>query len=167
MAKPGNLSYNPVMIRKITVRGIVLHEGKLLCAKLKPYKESLQKHGNDYWCIPGGGLDENETLVEGVEREMIEETGIKPVVGSLLYVQQFVQGEREFIEFFFHITNSEAYLNIDLSKTSHGEKEIEEIGFIDPASNYVLPKFLSGEDIGTFAASNAPTRIFCPMEDKD
>lgn len=93
------------MMRRITVRGIVLYEGKLLCAKLKPYKDSLQKHGNDYWCIPGGGLDEGETLMAGVEREMIEETGIKPVVGNLLYVQQFVQGEREFIEFFFHVTN--------------------------------------------------------------
>lgn len=163
MAKSGNLSYNPVMIRKITVRGIVLHEGKLLCAKLKPYKDSLQKHGNEYWCIPGGGLDEGETLIAGVEREMIEETGIKPVVGSLLYVQQFVQGEREFIEFFFHITNSEDYLHIDLSKTTHGEEEIEEIGLVDPATTYVLPKFLSTVDLEDFAASNAPTRIFYEM----
>lgn len=167
MVKPDNLGYNPVMIRKITVRGIVLHEGKLLCAKLKPYKDSLQKHSNDYWCIPGGGLEEGETLVEGVEREMIEETGIKPTVGNLLYVQQFIQGEREFIEFFFHITNCQDYLNIDLSKTTHGEEEIEEIGFIDPATNYVLPKFLSSEDISTFAASNAPTRLFYPMKNKD
>lgn len=163
MAKSGNLGYNPVMIRKITVRGVVLHEGKLLCARLKPYKNSLQKHGNDYWCIPGGGLDEGETLIAGVKREMIEETGIKPVVGNLLYVQQFVQGEREFIEFFFHITNSADYLNIDLSKTTHGEEEIEEINFIDPAINYVLPRFLSSEDLFHHTASNGPTRIFYEM----
>jgi len=163
MAKSGNLSYNPVMIRKITVRGIVLHEDKLLCAKLKPYKDSLQKHGNDYWCIPGGGLDEGETLVAGVEREMVEETGVEPVVGNLLYVQQFVQGNQEYIEFFFHIINSEDYLHIDLSKTTHGEEEIEEIGFIDPTTMYVLPKFLSTEDLEDFAASNVPTRIFYEM----
>ena len=164
MAKLGSLSYNPVMIRKITVRGIVVHEGKLLCARLKTYKDSLQKHGNDYWCTPGGGLDEGETLVAGVEREMIEETGIKPVVGNLLYVQQFVQGEREFIEFFFHITNSADYLNIDLSKTTHGEEEIEEIGFINPADNYVLPKFLTTEGLKDFAASGEPTKIFSIMD---
>lgn len=166
MVIPGNLGYNPLMIRKITVRGIVLHQGKLLCAKLKPYKDSLQKHGNDYWCIPGGGLEEGETLVAGVEREMIEETGIKPTVGKLLYVQQFIQGEREFIEFFFHVTNGEDYLHIDLSKTTHGEEEIEQIGFVDPATTYVLPKFLSTEDLEDFAASNASTRIFYEMKDK-
>jgi 8-oxo-dGTP diphosphatase len=166
MVKLGNLGYNPDMIRKITVRGVVLHEGRLLCAKLRPYKESLQKHGNDYWCIPGGGLEEGETLIEGVEREMVEETGIKPIVGNLLYVQQFVQGEREFIEFFFHITNSQDYLSIDLSKTSHGEEEIEKIDFIDPTTNYVLPKFLSSEDLNSFATSNEPTRIFYEIKDK-
>jgi ADP-ribose pyrophosphatase YjhB (NUDIX family) len=166
MVNPGNLSYNPVMIRKITVRGIVLHEGKLLCAKLKPYKDRLQKQSNHYWCIPGGGLEEGETLAEGVEREMIEETGIQPVVGNLLYVQQFVQDKREYIEFFFHIANGEDYLHIDLSKTTHGEEEIEEIRFIDPTTHYVLPKFLSSEDLINFAASNAPTRIFYPMKDK-
>jgi len=165
MANLGKVGYNPVMIRKITVRGLVLHEGKLLCAKLKPYKDSLQKHGNDYWCLPGGGLDEGEALVAGVEREMVEETGIKPVIGNLLYIQQFVQGEREFIEFFFHITNGEDYLDIDLSKTTHGEEEIEEIGFINPANSYVLPKFLSTDDLEDFVASNTPTRIFYEMGD--
>jgi ADP-ribose pyrophosphatase YjhB (NUDIX family) len=148
------------MIRKITVRGVVLHEGKLLCARLRPYKDSLQKHGNDYWCTPGGGLDEGEALRAGIEREMIEETGIKPVVGNLLYVQQFVQGDREFIEFFFHVTNDEDYLNIDLSKTTHGEEEIEKIGFVDPATTHVLPSFLTTEKLEEFAVSGQPTKIF-------
>lgn len=147
------------MIRKISVRGVALHEGKLLCVRLKPYKDSLQTHGNDYWCLPGGSLDEGETLVAGVEREMIEETGIKPIVGNLLYVQQFAQGEREFIEFFFHITNNQDYLNIDLSKTTHGEEEIEEIAFVDPATTYVLPKFLSTEKLEDVARQGSSTRV--------
>src|SRR6266498_735769 len=145
------------MIRHVTVRGIVLHDGKLLCVRLKAYKDSLQKHGNDYWCLPGGGLDESETLVAGVEREMIEETGVKPIVGNLLYVQQFAQGEREFIEFFFHITNSGDYLHIDLSKTTHGEEEIEEIDFVDTATTHILPEFLSAEKLEDVARRGGPT----------
>lgn len=137
-----------------------MHEGKLLCVRLKAYKDSLQKHGNDYWCLPGGGLDKGETLVTGTEREMIEETGVKPVVGNLLYVQQFTQGEQDYIEFFFHITNSEGYLHIDLSKSTHGEEEIEEIDFVDPATTRLLPEFLTIEELEEFAASNGPTRIF-------
>lgn len=146
------------MMRHVTIRGIVLYEGKLLCVRLKPYKEHL-KRDNSCWCLPGGGLDEGESLVAGVEREMIEETGIKPVVGNLLYVQQFAHGEKDYLEFFFHITNGEDYLNIDLSKTTHGLEEIEEIGFIDPANMHVLPEFLKTENI-VEQVEGLPTKVF-------
>jgi ADP-ribose pyrophosphatase YjhB (NUDIX family) len=147
------------MVRRISVRGIVLREGKLLCVRLNPYKNHLRRD-NDYWCLPGGGLDEGETLLNGVEREMIEETGVKPVVGNLLYVQQFAYEDKDYIEFFFHIKNAEDYLHIDLSKTTHGELEIAEIDFIDPTAKRVLPEFLQTESLADVAASNGPTKIF-------
>jgi ADP-ribose pyrophosphatase YjhB (NUDIX family) len=140
------------MIRRVTVRGIVLHENKLLCVRLKPYKEHL-KRDNSYWCLPGGGLDEGEALVAGIEREMIEETGIRPVIGNLLYVQQFLHGDKDYLEFFFHITNDEDYLDVDLSKTTHGLEEIEEIGFIDPAAEHILPEFLKTEPLSSHVIS--------------
>jgi 8-oxo-dGTP diphosphatase len=149
------------MTRRVTVRGIVLHDGKLLCVRLKPYKEHL-KRDNSYWCLPGGGLDEGESLVAGVEREMVEETGIKPVVGNLLYVQQFTHSEKHYLEFFFHITNGEDYLEIDLSKTTHGLEEIEEIGFIDPANNHVLPEFLKTENL-VGQVANVSTKVISRM----
>src|SRR6476620_9906846 len=115
-----------IVPRRISVRAIALNEGKLLCCKLKPYKGSLQAEGSkNYWCLPGGGLDPGEALVDGMRREMVEETGIEPVIGNLLYIQQFSFKGVEYLEFFFHITNAEDYLHIDLSKTSHGEAEIE------------------------------------------
>lgn len=140
------------MIRRTSVRGIALLDGKLLCVR--------HKNGADYWALPGGGLDEGEALVAGIEREMIEETGIKPVIGSLLYVQQFSEAGTEYLEFFFHITNSQDYLNVDLSKTTHGELELEAIGFVDPAKTRVLPEFLTTEDLNAFIISKGPTRIF-------
>lgn len=146
------------MIRRVTVRGIVLHDGKLLCVKLKPYKDHL-KRDNSYWCLPGGGLDESEALAEGIRREMLEETGVEPVVGSLLYVQQFTHGDKDYLEFFFHITNSEDYLNIDLSKSTHGLEEIEEIGFIDPTGTKILPEFLATEPLEEVATADGPTRV--------
>ena len=146
------------MIRRVTVRGIVLHEGKLLCVRLKSYKDHL-KRDNSYWCLPGGGLDEGEALVDGIRREMLEETGIMPVVGNLLYVQQFTHGEKDYLEFFFHITNREDYMDIDLSKSTHGLEEIEEIGFINPATTHILPDFLKTEDLVQMAESAATTKI--------
>lgn len=146
------------MIRRVTVRGIVLHNGKLLCVRLKPYKEHL-KRDNSYWCLPGGGLDEGEPLAVGIEREMIEETGVKPVIGNLLFVQQFMHGEKDYLEFFFHVANGEEYLDIDLSKTTHGLEEIEEIGFIDPASHHVLPEFLKSANLADLAKPDWSTKV--------
>jgi len=145
-------------MRRVTVRGMVLREGKLLCVKLKPYKDHL-KRDNSYWCLPGGGLDEGESLVAGVEREMVEETGVKPVVGDLLYVQQFTHGEKEYLEFFFHITNAEDYIAIDLSKTTHGMEEIEAIDFVDPKLTHLLPEFLKTEPLDEHIAGNESTKI--------
>lgn len=145
------------MIRRISVRGVVLHEGKLLCVRLKAYKEHL-KRDNSYWCLPGGGLDDGEALVDGVKREMLEETGVEAQVGDLLYVQQFSHGEKDYLEFFFHITNSQDYIDIDLAKSTHGETEIEEIEFVDPKTVRVLPEFLATENL-TDQANDTPTKV--------
>jgi ADP-ribose pyrophosphatase YjhB (NUDIX family) len=154
------LWYYDGMIRRISVRGIVLRDGKLLGVRLKPYHGSLRENNDDsYWCLPGGGLDEGEALIAGMEREMIEETGVKPVVGNLLYVQQFIHGEKDYLEFFFHIMNSRDYLDIDLATTTHGMKEIEEIGFIDTATARILPEFLATEALEERATSKAPVKI--------
>lgn len=148
-----------MLTRRVSVRGIVLYDNKLLCAKLKPYKGSLFKATDSYWCLPGGSLDEAEPLLAGIEREMIEETGIKPVVGKLLYVQQFTHSGKDYLEFFFHITNGHDYLNIDLSKTSHGDIEIAEIGFVDPGETYILPDFLDMNELLSLAQGDSPTQI--------
>ncbi len=38
------------------------------------------------WSLPGGKLEEDETLAEGVAREVREETGLEIEVGRLLYI---------------------------------------------------------------------------------
>jgi 8-oxo-dGTP diphosphatase len=149
------------MERKITTRGVVLHNGKLLCVKLNQYKGAMPGAGG-YWCIPGGKLEAGESVIDGVKREMFEETGVEPVVGNLLYVQQFEHNGVEFIEFFFHVTNSEDYLDIDLAKSSHGIEEIAEIDFIDPAQHNVKPLFFSHESLQEDAAKGV-TKFFANL----
>lgn len=146
------------MRRKITTRGIVFYDGKLLCARLKNYRDGTEGQ-KDYWCIPGGGLKFGESILDGVEREMIEETGIKPQIGNLLYVQQYNDNGTDFIEFFFNITNPKDYLNIDLAKTTHGEIEIAQIDFVDPANTYILPEFLSTDKLQEIIRDSSPTRV--------
>jgi len=146
------------MKQRVSVRGIIIHDDALLCVRLKPYNPK-GTFGSTFWCVPGGGLDEGESLVDGIERELIEETGIQPVVGNLLFIQQFSLSGIEQLEFFFHITNSKAYLKIDLTKTTHGQKEIAEIAFIDPTKFPVLPEFLKTESLSNIT-SQTPTKIF-------
>ena len=131
------------MDRRITTRGVIYKNGKIFAQKLKRGEGTT-----DYWCTPGGGLDPSESLHDGLVREMIEETGIAPEIGKLLYVQQYrEENGREYLEFFYHVTNVDDYETIDLANTTHGEIEVAEYDFIDPTTENILPKFLQTADI--------------------
>jgi ADP-ribose pyrophosphatase YjhB (NUDIX family) len=147
--------------RRITTRGIIFKDGKLLCQLLKPGADGAAR---EYWCTPGGGLDPDETLHDGLSREMIEETGIAPKIGRLLFVQQY-KGEShgelvEQLEFFFHVENPEDYHTIDLAATTHGELEIEHVEFVDPRRHEVLPAFLQSVDIQAYIDGKEPPLVY-------
>lgn len=148
------------MNRRVAVRGVITRDGKILAVRLKKYAGRATDDANDYWCTPGGGVDVGEPLLPALEREMIEELGVKPVIGKLLYVQQFVHGDTEQMEFFFHITNAADYAAVDLSKTTHGLVEIETVDFIDPAANRVLPQFLTEQLLDDATLAAATTKFF-------
>ena len=59
--------------RRVNVRGIIYKDGKLFCQQLN---DDLGKPHN-FWSVPGGGLNAKEPLVNAVEREIMEETGVK------------------------------------------------------------------------------------------
>jgi len=143
--------------RRINVRGIIFKNGTLLAQQLTP---SFEGDKRNYWCTPGGGLEEKESLKQGLTREIIEETGVTPQIGKLLFIQQFYDGKREKMEFFFHITNSDDFDNIDLAKTSHGLIEVEKTEFIDPTNHEILPDFLQTIDIQDYIANNKPVFIY-------
>lgn len=147
------------MNRRVAVRAIILHNGKLLCARLNNH-DGKTVTVTDYWSIPGGGVDIGEPLLPALERELVEELGIKPVVGNLLYVQQFIHKDTEQMEFFFHVTNTEDYLDIDPNSTTHGPIEIAALEFIDPGTEYVLPHFLASEPLAEHAASSGAPKFF-------
>ncbi len=142
------------MERRITVRGIIFKDGKLFAQKLK-----INDSERDYWCTPGGGLDPNESLYDGLVRELIEETGIMPKIGKLMFVQQYADPHKEFLEFFFHIENPEAYHTVDLASTTHGTIEVARCEFIDPSQQTILPAFLQTTDIATALSSTAPVIV--------
>ena len=155
------------MQRRVNVRGIIINDkGELFCQKLKANEQDER----GFWCTPGGGLDLGESLLDGLAREMIEETGIKPEVGSLLFIQQFAesgeqsaQGPSEQLEFFFHITNWQDYMAIDLKNTSHGQLEVSQCGFVDPKTTYILPRYLSEVDFNWLLDRTTPTQLLSEL----
>ncbi len=144
------------MIRRVTTRAVIIKNGMIFCVK----QRNSAGQTVDYWCTPGGGLDIREPLVTGLKREIIEETGVNPEIGNLVLIQQFVDSKgREQMEFFFHVTNADDFENIDLNKTTHGSHEIDEFGFVDPATTYILPKILRQIDLSNIDKIERPMII--------
>jgi ADP-ribose pyrophosphatase YjhB (NUDIX family) len=131
----------------VTTRALIIHSNKLLMCKLK--------HNHDFYCLPGGKLDPGETIEAGLERELIEETGIKPVIGQLAFINQFINAENHRIEFFFLVSNGADYANFDPSQGSHAF-EIADFKMTDPTDPQynLMPAFIRDRFAGLCTQGN-------------
>ena len=150
------------MERRINVRGIIIDEsGHVLAVK---HRNRDTGGESDFWAIPGGGLDIGESFNDGLIREFEEELGIKPSIGRLLFMQQFIFTHRngkqsEKMELLFHITNTMDFQrDIDLSVTTHGY-EISRVSFINPATSDLLPDFLQKLNMRTYVDTIQPVMM--------
>jgi ADP-ribose pyrophosphatase YjhB (NUDIX family) len=119
----------------VTIRALVIDQNQLLMVKHKPH--------HTYHALPGGRLEVGETIQDGLIRELIEETAVKPDVGKLIFINQFINATDHRVEFFFWIKNAADYRQADPTKATHGF-EIAEIlcsDAADPTLN-LLPEFL-------------------------
>ncbi len=73
----------------VGVGAIVIKDGRvLLVQRAAPPSQGL-------WAIPGGSLEAGETLQQGAEREIREETGITIRAGEPVYAFDFLQYDDE------------------------------------------------------------------------
>jgi ADP-ribose pyrophosphatase YjhB (NUDIX family) len=120
----------------IKVRGIILHDEKLLVVE--------HAHSN-FMALPGGHLEFGEDAITCLKRELIEELGIEPKIGKLLYINTFIDNKdkKQYVEFFFEIENGESYLDIEKLNRTHAH-ELAEIVWISRSDNInILPEALS------------------------
>jgi 8-oxo-dGTP pyrophosphatase MutT (NUDIX family) len=121
---------NPHSSFIIRARAIILNEGKLLIVKHSPT--------SDYYALPGGHLEPGETPNECAVREIVEELGMTPVLGRLLYVHIFKnKGVTDTVEFFFEVTNGADFLNLEGLERTHAF-ELAEVLWIDEKSDLNL-----------------------------
>ena len=119
----------------ITCRAVILYEGKLLLVR--------HPHDTSFAALPGGHLEYGEGLKECQKREVMEELGIEPDMGRLLYVNNFTQGDiRQSVEFFFEIKNSAQYAETKKLTGTHTH-ELAELVWASPDDDIkILPKKL-------------------------
>lgn len=102
----------------IKVRGVIVHAGKLLAVR--------HPHDTSFAALPGGHLEWGEDIKECLCREMIEELGVKPDIGKLLYINNFTQTDgKQYVEFCFEIKNGADYLDITNLIRSHAHEIVE------------------------------------------
>ena len=81
---------------RLAVRGIILHEGRLLLVNTWPGRD-------DFWSVPGGGVVAHASLSDNLRREIHEETGLSITVGAPCLVNEFHDPDGSFhqVDIFF------------------------------------------------------------------
>jgi len=101
----------------------------------------MLRHKGKTYDFPGGRMEWKESITQTLERELIEELGVLPEIGKLLYINTFLSNDKtEYVEFFFEVKNGKDYLSIDGLERTHAH-ELAEIIWISPSDDInMLPK---------------------------
>ena len=75
------------MEKRVSSRAIIIENGKLLAM----FRRKIKKDGSvkEYYVIPGGGLEDGETLEENVIRELKEEFNVDIEVVKFLSTEEY------------------------------------------------------------------------------
>lgn len=70
------------------------------CKVTSRYLYLLRSDKNPSWGVPGGKIERDESLFDGLERECMEEIGYFPIDAKLIPIQKFVNNNFTYHTFF-------------------------------------------------------------------
>lgn len=92
-----------------------------------------QKPGREpYWVLPGGRLEQEETIPECARREVAEETGLSARFSGILYVGEFLREGRHTVDVVARMeADGEASLGSDPEVAPDAEPTLRELRWVD------------------------------------
>lgn len=128
----------------IGVGGVVISDGRVLLVR----RGGPPLQGR--WSIPGGSLEVGETLIEGVQRELAEETGIDVRVRTLIEVFERIDrdasGKLQYhfvvLDYLCEATQGTARAGSDVTEVAWAAPaELEQYALTEIASRVILKAF--------------------------
>jgi mutator protein MutT len=83
-------------VPQVAVGAIVVNENALLMVRRS------HDPGKGLWSLPGGRVEQGESLVDAVRREVAEETGVEVEVGELAGILELPDTEPHYVILDFH-----------------------------------------------------------------
>jgi 8-oxo-dGTP diphosphatase len=121
---------------RVTARALIIEHEKLLC---------VSDEGT-YWYLPGGKIENSETLTTCVEREVYEETGLVVKAGLLRHVLECFDIEN-------HVHNIHLYFETTVLEGAISDNWSDEFGSVQfckyfslteiQKNSSILPRFLA------------------------
>jgi ADP-ribose pyrophosphatase YjhB (NUDIX family) len=105
------------------VTGVLIEEGTILLVK-----HIKEVDTNRFWSLPGGKVENGETLDLAMKREMFEETGLNVEIQRLLYVCDKPEEQVSRIHFLFFLKRISGVAT--LPSNIYDENNITEIRFV-------------------------------------
>ncbi|MBP1546806.1 MAG: NUDIX domain-containing protein [Oscillospiraceae bacterium] len=116
-----------------SAKGLIIRDGKMAAIKIRD-------GGEEWFIMPGGGQEAEETLNEAVCREVSEELGIEVSCGELLFVIEGVHGESfHRVDLVFHCE----YIGEIPDAELHGDTNQVGIEWLDISLLNTLPLYPS------------------------
>ncbi|MCK5438974.1 MAG: NUDIX hydrolase [Gemmatimonadetes bacterium] len=109
---------------EVRVQGACFWEHALLCALHR-------KHDAEYWVLPGGHLELDESMWDALVREFDEETGLAIEDGHLWALSEFRSAGRHVVDCTFAITGFGGHPRLGVDPEAVGSATLVDVAWLD------------------------------------